>query len=160
MSEINGKSATIDPNLFYSNKPKQERSTGNNVLGKDDFLKILITQLQHQDPMSPMQDREFIAQMAQFTQVEQMTNMSKMLEKFIQFEAGNPLVKFSELIGKEIQFETEIPSDENDTPPKIESGNGMVKTVVTRENGIFAILNNGKEVSVNDVIQVGLPDEK
>lgn len=160
MSEINGKSATIDPNLFYSNKPQQERSTGNNVLGKDDFLKILITQLQHQDPMSPMQDREFIAQMAQFTQVEQMTNMSKMLEKFIQFEAGNPLVKFSELIGKEIQFETEIPSDENDTPPKIESGNGMVKTVVTRENGIFAILNNGKEVSVNDVIQVGLPDEK
>jgi flagellar basal-body rod modification protein FlgD len=45
-------------------------------LGKDDFLRILLTQLSHQDPTSPMQDNEFIAQMAQFSALEQMSNMS------------------------------------------------------------------------------------
>ncbi|MFP4113391.1 MAG: flagellar hook assembly protein FlgD [Spirochaetota bacterium] len=50
-------------------------------LGKDEFLKILITQLENQDPTEPMQDREFIAQMAQFSTLEQMTNMSSEFER-------------------------------------------------------------------------------
>ena len=45
-------------------------------LDKDSFLKILVTQLTHQDPIQPMEDREFIAQMAQFSTLEQMTNLS------------------------------------------------------------------------------------
>lgn len=45
-------------------------------LGRDDFLQLLITQLQNQDPTSPMNDREFIAQMAQFSTLEQMSNLS------------------------------------------------------------------------------------
>ena len=51
------------------------------TLDKDDFLKILITQLTHQDPTEPMKDTEFIAQMAQFSSLEQITNMSQDFEK-------------------------------------------------------------------------------
>lgn len=46
-------------------------------LDKDDFMKILITQLTHQDPTKPMEDKAFIAQMAQFSTLEQMSNMSQ-----------------------------------------------------------------------------------
>ncbi len=51
------------------------------ALGKDDFMKILITQLTHQDPTAPMKDTEFIAQMAQFSTLEQMTNMTQDFSK-------------------------------------------------------------------------------
>ena len=49
-------------------------------LDKDAFLRLLIAQLANQDPLNPMDDREFIAQMAQFSALEQMTNMTKTLE--------------------------------------------------------------------------------
>ena len=58
------------------NKTLESGSTGES-LGKDDFLQLLITQLTHQDPTEPMKDRDFIAQMAQFSTLEQITNMSK-----------------------------------------------------------------------------------
>lgn len=65
-------------------------------LGKDDFLKILVTQLTHQDPTKPMQDQEFIAQMAQFSSLEQMQNMSSNLGRLVDRQAMN-------LVGKMIQ---------------------------------------------------------
>ena len=70
-------------------------------LGKDDFLKLLITQLQNQDPTSPMEDTQFISQMAQFSSLEQMTNMSSSFSKMASFinssEAAQTLGKTVEL---------------------------------------------------------------
>lgn len=55
-------------NDYYLNTSKYKYTTAsdNSTLGKDAFLQILITQLQNQDPTNPMDDREFISQMAQF----------------------------------------------------------------------------------------------
>ncbi|UTW69211.1 hypothetical protein KHA80_19780 [Anaerobacillus sp. HL2] len=61
---------------------------GKNVLDQDAFLKILITQLQNQDPSKPMEDKEFISQMANFSSLEQMTQMNKTLTNFIDIQKG------------------------------------------------------------------------
>jgi flagellar basal-body rod modification protein FlgD len=58
----------------------QTREPPSGQLGKDDFLKLLVGQLRHQDPLNPVKDAEFMGQMAQFTSLEQLTNMSRTLE--------------------------------------------------------------------------------
>ena len=72
-------------------------------MNKDDFLKILITQLTTQDPSAPMQDKDFIAQMAQFSSLEQMTNMANSFGKVSSVISASQAVS---TIGKtvEIQF--------------------------------------------------------
>jgi flagellar basal-body rod modification protein FlgD len=59
-----------------------QKNTGKQMLGADDFMKLLTTQLTSQDPMNPMKDTEFISQMANFTSLEQMRTLSKSFESF------------------------------------------------------------------------------
>jgi len=76
----------LDPDLLTQSISDLSTYTGvtqrpvpSQELGKDDFLQMLITQLRHQDPMEPMKDQDFIAQLAQFSSLEQMTNMNQNL---------------------------------------------------------------------------------
>ncbi|MCL2010195.1 MAG: flagellar hook assembly protein FlgD [Synergistaceae bacterium] len=76
-----------------------------NELGKDAFLRLLIAQLSNQDPLNPMDDREFIAQMAQFSTLEQMTQMTKTLEGMASMD------KYSAVnyVGTKVGFTYEAP---------------------------------------------------
>jgi flagellar basal-body rod modification protein FlgD len=71
-------------------------------LGKDDFLQLLIAQLSHQDPTAPMEDTQFIAQMAQFSSLEQMTNMSSSFAKLNGLLSGSEAVG---AVGKNVDIE-------------------------------------------------------
>jgi len=53
----------------------------NKILGKDDFLKMFVTQLKHQDPLSPMQNEQFAAQLASFSQLESLQNMNTLMQQ-------------------------------------------------------------------------------
>ena len=70
-------------------------------LGKDSFLKLLVAQLQHQDPSSPMDSSAFMGQLAQFSSVEQMTNVATAMDKL---SASSAVTQSVGLLGHELVF--------------------------------------------------------
>lgn len=72
-------------------------------LGQEDFLKILLTQLTFQDPLEPMDNQEFIAQMAQFTSLEQTRQSNDKIDGLLTLQSANQAIG---LIGKEAQINT------------------------------------------------------
>ena len=75
--------------------------TASQELGKDDFLKLLLAQLANQDPTSPMENTEFISQMAQFSSLEQMTNMSTSFTKMASFISSS---EATSILGKTVEL--------------------------------------------------------
>ncbi len=81
----------------------QKTADERNVLGKDDFLRLLTTQLKYQDPMNPVQDQDFIAQLAQFTALEQTQNLAQTMELFVKSQEQMGLIgQATSLLGKEV----------------------------------------------------------
>ncbi|MEE9169230.1 MAG: flagellar hook capping FlgD N-terminal domain-containing protein [bacterium] len=82
-----------------------------NILGKDDFLQLLVTQLRYQDPLSPIENGEFIAQLAQFSSLEGIQSMNDKLGTSINTDLlmaqsiSNSMI--TSLIGKEVQIQTD-----------------------------------------------------
>ena len=72
----------------------------NDALGKDAFLKLLVAELSNQDPLNPMEDREFISQMATFSSLEQMQNMNSTLTSMSEANKFNAV----QYIGKAVAF--------------------------------------------------------
>ena len=72
------------------------------ILGKNDFLNLLITQLQHQDPLNPAESTEFTAQLAQFSSLEQLSNINDNLKNMQLFQTAVTNSQAVSFIGKEI----------------------------------------------------------
>jgi flagellar basal-body rod modification protein FlgD len=122
-------------NEILTRKPESTRNTGE--LGKDEFLKLLITQLKYQDPLQPMDDKEFIAQIAQFSSLEQMKNMSTSIEN----------MKAYSLIGKYVT------ATYTDTSGKIKTVEGEVEGVRVISGNVHLTIN-GEDIPTDKVQEV------
>lgn len=116
------------------------------TLGKDDFLKILITQLQHQDPSQPLEDKEFIAQMAQFTSLEQLSNMNTEMKALRQTMGLSPA-----FIGKQISW------SEKDSLGNTVVKNGLVDGLMYKDGIQYASVGK-EEVSLDQIVKVTNPE--
>jgi flagellar basal-body rod modification protein FlgD len=75
-------------------------TSSNKTLGKDDFLKMLLAQLKNQDPLNPVNGTDFASQLAQFTSLEQLTNMSTQLANMSLAQSAGTNAQSIDLIGK------------------------------------------------------------
>lgn len=89
----------IDPT---TNTSKAISNSSDEILGKNDFLHLLIAQLQNQDPLNPTESTEFTAQLAQFSALEQLNNINDNLENMELFQASMTNSQAVSYIGKQI----------------------------------------------------------
>jgi len=124
-------------NASDNNTAKATKSNGSD-LDKDAFLRLLVTQLQYQDPLDPMDNTEFVSQMAQFTALEQMQNLNTTMTNSQAYS----------MIGRSVYGQIY-----NETTNKYEEIAGIVDSITIKKSGAY--LNIGdKEVAYSDVQQV------
>lgn len=143
---------TINSSLLLSNYQATQRKTGSDTLGKDDFLKILMTQLQNQDPLNPMQDKDFIAQMATFTSLEQMTNMNKSITSLVTAQEQTQLISYSQFIGKEVSWHKLTES--NNGSSVIEQGKGKIASLKFSDGTATFLLEDGTSLTSGNISQI------
>lgn len=138
--------STIDSSVqnimdLYGNNQSTAKTTGSD-LGKDAFLNLLVTQLQHQDPLNPSNDEEFLAQMAQFSSLEQMQNLNSSQE----------MSRAYGLIGKVVQANVT-------NPLTLETSvvEGFVDAV-TLKDGTTYLLVNDTDIALEDIFNVSYLD--
>ena len=100
------------------------------ALGKDDFLKLLVTQLKHQDPLNPMEDKDFMGQMAQFSSLEQITNLARTMERL---SVSSEMSQAVALIGHEVTYETGDETTATGTATAVSMEDGKVTVTVGEE---------------------------
>jgi flagellar basal-body rod modification protein FlgD len=134
--------ATVNANSIYpyvsqKNSNAESTSMDNSTMGKDAFLQLLVAQLKYQDPMSPSDNTSYIAQLAQFSSVEQLTNISGQLNV-----QGQNLGLTSDLIGKNAEW------DVYDAAGKLTTESGNVDSVVLKD-GLQYIISGGNYIPID-----------
>lgn len=159
----------------YSNSTTK---AANNTLGKDSFLKMLIAQLQNQDPLNPMDGTAFVAQLAQFSSLEQLTNlnttMSALPDYLGQFTnaqmvnlIGNEAVAKGNAItvnGSSTKITYRLPSDIQSGTIKIYNSNGLLVDTVnigSQKAGLQSTLwNSSSHGAGNYTCEISATDRK
>lgn len=141
--EINPTSAYAGGNISMGEKIANESERTN--LDKDDFLKLLMTQLQHQDPLSPMESADMMAQMAQLSTVEQITNMSSTMEKLSDALLGSKVEQGAGMLDKNI---VAVNGEGQEVSGKI--------TKVQFNDGVMELLVNGQSLQPNQIKEMTL----
>ncbi|MFJ5622109.1 flagellar hook assembly protein FlgD [Peribacillus loiseleuriae] len=143
---------TIDTSLLLSNNQKNKVTSKGDTLGKDDFLKLLMAQLQNQDPTSPMDNTAFVSQMATFTSLEQMTNIATGINSLIDIQEQNSLLAYNDFVGKEVTWH-KINTDKTNATGEInvEEGTGIVSSIEFKNNQITFILEDGTKLEPGNI---------
>lgn len=136
----------ITNDLYYSSYTPPTKETGNSALGKDAFLKLLITQLQNQDPTNPMDDRDFIAQMAQFSSLEQMQNMTKTMESLLVSQQQTQLMNYTTFVGKEVKWHELTEEKDEKGDYIVNEGTGVIESLKFVNGEAVFVLADGKEI--------------
>lgn len=144
---------TIDSSYYLSN---QTRGSTSSTLGKDEFLKILMAQLQNQDPLNPMEDKEFISQMATFSSLEQMMEMNKSIGNLVSNQTTSPIIQNSHLIGKEVSYYAFDSETGEITEPK-EIVKSSVMAISEKEGFAVLELENDTNIFTDEVIKLNQP---
>src|SRR3954471_89686 len=105
------------------------------TLGKDDFLKLLVGQLQHQDPLAPSDDQQWIGQMAQFSQLEQVSNTAETTQKIVDTLNMNGTLS---LIGRTVTYLDEAGAAHTGAVQTVDVAGGAASLTVDGVSGIDA----------------------
>lgn len=144
----------ITDSMYLSNQAKKTTTTGNSTLGKDAFLKILMTQLQNQDPTKPMDDSQFIAQMAQFSSLEQMTNLTTAFKEFAAVQEQSQMIEFSNFVGKEVKWHELTEELDEKGNPITNNGTGTITGIKFVGGSVEFTLADGKVISPGNISEV------
>ncbi len=130
----------------YGEKPEKAREIKKS-LGKDDFLKIMITQMKNQDPLNPFKADQMGTQIAQFTSVEQLQNVNQNLNKMSNQNRPLEQLAMTNLIGKTVTID-------RDRFPHVEGQNDTLTFVLPQNaNSVEAVVVNdaGEEIIKKDL---------
>ena len=156
LNTITVNNTTYDAAAYAASQVKETKP--NDALGKDAFLQLLVTQMQNQDPLDPQDNGEYLAQLAQFSALEQMTNVADNLDSLStivnNIDTSVLVGQLSGMIGQDLRWTqtlddgTELVLDGEVTGVSISDGS---PTVIAKDAESGAT----HQVAINNIIRVG-----